>query len=499
MSAPDDLKDVIRRANCDAPDVLRRRLWQDIAAGLQQSQAAARSGDSFRAWRIVMDSRIAKPALAAAVVIAAIAFGVERFTHMKSDKTYAFNAEIRTNMALDLDPKGAIPLRDTRPEDFDVTWSGENGGSLKILPGSLVRIRAITLITPGWDDGIRWAYSHLDEIKGSTATSVVPTEKNPFAVVLTSEGNLAVIQINRRDEGLAWLNWRVEKAVSPGYSPVQIVTLQGMDEKSTVPQPCAIDLDTGRTVAIPAQVFHLPANDLLAWLEQNGIDAIARMSEEGDGLVGVGLFFWTWMPSGWADTDPVELREEMTRATYQPRRPLLFQEDRYQHVFPFKTREGTIGMLQMLAVDKAKRTVQFRYLTLQEDGTGTIKAQADSESQRLADSVRRLMKFGLLVFIYADRHDGKYPASLAELKDSAEKEQQDYQWIVANVEYVGAGKTASDPNAGETVLAYDKTILKSGKGTNAVFRDSHAEFIEPKRLSQYGIPGESQDTRVTPP
>jgi len=498
MSAPDDLKDVIRRANCDASDALRRRLWQDVVAGLHQSQTA-RTGGRFRAWRLVMDSKVAKSALAAAVVLAAIAFGVETFTRTKPDKTYAFSAEIRANMALDLDSKGAIPLRETRPEDFDVTWSTENGGSLKILPGSLVRIWAITLIKPQWDGAIWWAYSHLEEIKGSTATSVVPTEKNPFAVVLTSEGNLAVIQVNRRDEGLAWLNWRVEKAAGPGYGPVQTVTLQSIDEKSTASQPCAIDLDTGRTVEIPAQVLHVPGNDLLAWLEQNGVDAIARMTDEGDGLVGVGLVFWTCMASEWVRTDPVELRETMSRASYQPRRPLLFREDSYQYVFPFKTREGTIGMLQILAVDKAKRTVQFRYLTLQGDSTGNIKAEADSETQRLAESVNKLKEFGLLAIMYADHHDGRYPATLDELKASAEKEQQDYQWIVANIEYIGAGKTDSDPNAGETVLAYDKTVLRAGKGTNAVFRDSHVEFIEPKRLSQYGIPAATKDTAVTPP
>ncbi len=496
MRAPENLKDVIRRANCDAPDALRRRLWQDVAAGLHQSQAA-RIGSSFRAWRVIMDSKVAKSAIAAALLIAAIAVGVETLTRTRADKIYAFNAEIRANTALDLDPKGVIPLRETRPEDFDVTWSTENGGSLKILPGSLARIWAVTLIKPEWDGAVWWAYSHLEEIKGSTATSVVPTEKNPFAVVLTSEGNLAVIQVNRRDEGLAWLNWRVEKAISPGYSPIQIVTLQSIDEKNTTAQPCAIDLDTGRTLAIPAQVLHLPANDLLAWLEQNGVDAIARMSDEGDGLVGVGLFFWTWMPSGWADTDPVELREEMARATYQPRRPLLFQEDRYQHVFPFKTREGAIGMLQMLAVDKAKRTVQFRYLTLQEDGTGNIKAQADSESQQLAESVKRLMRFGLMAWKYAEEHDWRYPAAVEELKDYAKRFDQDFQWILDNVAYVGAGKLGQDP--GDTLIAYDKTLLAKGRGTNAVFRDGHAAFIEPKRLSQYGIPGGSQDARVTPP
>jgi hypothetical protein len=304
-------------------------------------------------------------------------------------------------MALDLDPTGAIPLREARPEDFDVTWSREDGGSLRILPGSSTRIWAIPLIDPGWDGIVGWAFSHLAEIQASTAASVAPTEKTPFAAVLTSDGNLAVVQIHRRDAEMAWLNWRVEKAVSPGYGPVQIVMLQNVDRKGDASQPCAIDLDTGRTVAIPPEVLRMPAEGWMEWLEQNGVDAIARMSDEGDGLVGVGLYFWAWMASEWAGTSPVDLREEMTRASYQPRKPLLFQHDRYQYAFPFKTREGGIGMLQILAVDTAKQTIQFRYRLLQEEA-GNAPADNDPESQRHTDSIRRLMRLGLIVCVYAD-------------------------------------------------------------------------------------------------
>ncbi|MEN6335010.1 MAG: hypothetical protein ABFE01_12165, partial [Phycisphaerales bacterium] len=144
-----------------------------------------------------MRTKFVKPAIAAVVVIAALAVGVERLTRVASDKTYAFRAEIRTNMALDLDPTGAIPLRETQSGDFDVTWSNENGGSLKILPGASTRIWAIRLIDPGWDDVVGWAISHLTEIQASTAASVTPTQKTPFAAVLTSDGNLAVVQIHR--------------------------------------------------------------------------------------------------------------------------------------------------------------------------------------------------------------------------------------------------------------------------------------------------------------
>ncbi len=441
MSAPDNLKDVIRKADCSAPEALRQRLWNSVADAMRQSRSA-------------------------------------------------FVADIHANMPLDLDPKAAVPLRDVQPGDFDVIWDTEGGGSLKVAPGSSARLWPMTLIKPPWDGAIWYAYEHLDEIKASTAISVVPTEETPFAAVLTGEGNLAIVDIHRFSESHAILRWRVEKVVGPGYGPVQIVTLQAINERGAAAQPAAIDFDMGKVVEIPPHALHLSTEEWMKWLEQNSVDAIAKMSDEGDGLVGVGLVFQPWMASGWADTDPVHLRQSMAKDLYQPRQSLLFHEGSYQTAFPFKTRDGAIGMLQLLAVDKAKQTVQFRYRMLLEEG-GETEPEDDAESQRLAESVHRLMEFGLLVHSYACRHDDKYPASLEELRASVEKHDQDYQWLVENVEYLGAGKTARDPDAGETVLAYDKALLRGGKGTHAVFRDGHASFIEPKRLSQYGIPNKT--------
>ena len=445
--------------------------------------------------RILMSSRIVKLAVAAVVVAGALAIGVETFRPGQAKKAYAFNAEVQANMAVDLDPKAAVPIRDVQPGDFDVTWDREGGGSLKIMPGSSARLWAITLISPGWDDAIEWAFANLAEIKESATTSVVPTEKTPFAAVLTSEGNLAVVEVTGRRENRAWLWWRVEKAISPGYSPVQIVTLRGVDEKSAVAQPCAFDFDTGQVVEIPPQTLRLPPESLLAWLEQNGVDALARMSEQGDGLVGVGLIFWTWMAWEWAGTDPINLRQEMTRATAAPRRPLLFHEDRYQSVFPFKTREGAIGMLQLLAVDRAKRTVQFRYRMLQEEGSDT-ETENDTESQQLAESVRRLMHFGRSLLYYANRHDDKLPLTFEQMKDFADSE-QDYEWIVANVQYLGAGITTAE--SGSFLLAYDRTLFEKGKGTHVLFLDCHVEFLPPDWLVKYGITRGPQGNRTMPP
>jgi hypothetical protein len=227
--------------------------------------------------------------------------------------------------------------------------------------------------------------------------------------------------------------------------------------------------------------------EMLAWLEDNGIDAIARRTDEGYGLIGVGLLFWTWSPGSWAGDDALEVRQDMAAATFQPRRPLLYQEDQYQHVYPFKTREGGIGMLQILAVDAAAQTIQFRYKMVQEDPVSHLETTEgeDPEAQQLAESLERLMRFNLMTWKYAEEHDWRYPDTLEQLPEYAERCGQDFQWILDNVGYVGAGHTADDPES--TLIAYDQTLLDLGKGTYGVFRDGHAEFLEPDRLPQYGL------------
>lgn len=99
MSTPDNLKDMIRRANCDATDALRRRLWQDVAAGLHQSRTA-RAGSSSPAGRIAMNSRIVKLAIAGLIgiggmtaAVVGVNIGRYYFEGRQADGTYQFSSE----------------------------------------------------------------------------------------------------------------------------------------------------------------------------------------------------------------------------------------------------------------------------------------------------------------------------------------------------------------------------------------------------------------------
>ena len=61
----------------------------------------------------------------------------------------------------------------------------------------------------------------------------------------------------------------------PSYGPTQTLTLRCVDPQAGVGTDGAVDLDTGLVLSIPSDVLNMPAAEILAWLQQNGIDAIA--------------------------------------------------------------------------------------------------------------------------------------------------------------------------------------------------------------------------------
>jgi hypothetical protein len=177
----------------------------------------------------------------------------------------------------------------------------------------------------------------------------------------------------------------------------------------------------------------------------------------------------------------------MSGASHQSRSPILFREGQYQIVHPFKTREGGLGKLQMLGIDRAKQTVQFRFKMVQEQAPGQAETatQDDPESLQLAKSQKWIMDLGRSSLYYANDHNDQLPPSVEAIRKYANDEEH-YSWIVENVEYLGGGHTVAEPPT--VPVAYDRTLLATGKGTYVVFLDSHVEFVEPARLARYGLP-----------
>jgi hypothetical protein len=105
------------------------------------------------------------------------------------------------------------------------------------------------------------------------------------------------------------------------------------------------------------------------------------------------------------------------------------------------------------------------------------------------ESGDRVQQLAAALKKYADSHSGSYPGTLGQL----DLPKNDLTRLTEAMEYVPPipSTPAADPS--DTVLAYDRTLLKNVKGTHALFRDGHIEFCQPRRLRVLGIlePGES--------
>lgn len=110
----------------------------------------------------------------------------------------------------------------------------------------------------------------------------------------------------------------------------------------------------------------------------------------------------------------------------------------------------------------------------------------DAGIERRLESAQKLMNLGMAMLVYANDQKGDYPAKLEDLK-KADLTKQEIDWYIKNIEYWGNKATAiSRP---DTVLAYDKTLLKqeNSQGANVLYNDSHVSFEKTESLEKLGI------------
>ncbi|NQT01467.1 MAG: M48 family metalloprotease [Planctomycetes bacterium] len=110
-------------------------------------------------------------------------------------------------------------------------------------------------------------------------------------------------------------------------------------------------------------------------------------------------------------------------------------------------------------------------------------SQLQPEITARMESAKKLSNLGKALLIYANDHNDKYPDSLftfmVYLKGG------DFSWIRQNAEYLASGKTPADRP--DIPLAYDKTLLAKGIGTNVLYNDCHVSFEKAEELKKLGI------------
>jgi len=154
-----------------------------------------------------------------------------------------------------------------------------------------------------------------------------------------------------------------------------------------------------------------------------------------------------------------------------------FDNDKlYSHPFDFHSREGGMGLLQILEIQRKRSPhyIKIRYKMVPR----TVEADAKITSNK------KLQDLGKAMVMFARDHQRKLPDSLQDFAPYL-RNKQDIEWLSTKVKYLGKGK--SDNNRPDTVIAYDSSLLMSQQGTNVLFLDAHVEFVKGRRLDELGI------------
>jgi len=113
-----------------------------------------------------------------------------------------------------------------------------------------------------------------------------------------------------------------------------------------------------------------------------------------------------------------------------------------------------------------------------------------------SESANHLKQIGVSLHMYADDQEKALPDTLDNLRAYVE-DRELLEWVRLNVEYLGSGEKLSEVAEPQTsVLAYDRTLMAQGKGTNVLFLDGHVEFLAAGEIDTPGIVAEIVRTAV---
>ncbi len=312
---------------------------------------------------------------------------------LKSGEVPSFEVQVYDNTALDLDSGEIAMLKDEWPDRFDVAWDNDEGGVLMKKAGSGVRFLGLPSGEKQmWDEAIYMARGNIDELRNSN-TRGIWASRGKFAAVLTSEGNLAVIQIGEYDANKGTIYGWVEK-ISVEYlsfGPVieRVINDNG-EEKNWL-----IDFETGRLFSPSTETRSDEA--FSRWITENRIDAMGETRTSSPGLYGFEMEAIPIAAETWETISPKGLADALSIAK-SGIRTVMSAKGKLPLTYTFKTREGGMGVVQILQMQykKKPRYFRIRYKMLQQkyhEIEALIRKMHQPEARRFT-ALNKLIEIG---------------------------------------------------------------------------------------------------------
>jgi hypothetical protein len=182
--------------------------------------------------------------------------------------------------------------------------------------------------------------------------------------------------------------------------------------------------------------------------------------------------------------------------------------DNLRHPSPWYVEKGMPYFSPAVLFDKAYtlaagKSLTLRYRILIHPGLadkvlleGELKAfLKTTDIEVRMESANKLLALGTAMVTYSGDYEVKFPDDMRALHKYGNLKKKDLEWLLENVVYLGKGRTDSTIQR-NTVLAYDKTLLEEGEGTNVLFGDSRIDFLRPEQLKKLGIKERKTAIRV---
>jgi len=110
-------------------------------------------------------------------------------------------------VVLDLDRGKVMRLDKDWPDEYDVSWDNDAGGSLFTKPDGLVSMLPI-LEAENFADALSIAAQKIESLK-QRGIHGVPAERSRYILIKTSQGKVALVEVEEFDESKAKIRWQI--------------------------------------------------------------------------------------------------------------------------------------------------------------------------------------------------------------------------------------------------------------------------------------------------
>ena len=227
-------------------------------------------------------------------------------------------------------------------------------------------------------------------------------------------------------------------------------------------QDQAIDFDTGKLFSFPDDFASRDAAAQLEWFRANGADAAGQTGESVRGLACVDMVAVAVAPSWW-DAEPhtipsaIEREETVTRTVMAPGGPEPLPVCRI-----FKTREGAIGILQILeVVDTPPRGLRVRYKMVQSASKPTGSPEDEARHPNPSDNVVGWFEMtGRDRIIPVFKVDGTYYSVCLGVEVPFKESPEGLEWAFAASNMVGTTIGFDEASNGYYIAVMDSQASK---------------------------------------